>query len=133
MGVATNRAVTSAIDWLRTRRPVWLVAVGLGVAAVVGAALVTGSLEGDTFSMNVVNDTDERVQLRQCLDACDSSVRTPHLEPGDDYSVSAALGVLNWWQVRDEAGNVLGCFRIDFDDRPEFNDLYVGEDLVPCP
>jgi hypothetical protein len=105
--------------------------VGLILAATLGRFC---AIEGDTFGIDLVNDTDQRLQFLQCGGDCDSFYQMPHADSGENVGINNTVGVVNLWQVRDEEGNVLGCFRIDFDHRPgpDEDDLYVSRDLGPC-
>ena len=114
------------------RRPLRLLAVALGAVLIAVWAI---ACEGDTFRMHLTNDTPEALQYRSCSG---ENCENPHIEaliqPGDDYPASAALGRVFYWQLRTEAGKIVGCFKIDFPhERPDPNVLYVSKDLVPCP
>jgi len=102
----------------------------------VAVCSVTGAfdIDGDTFTMHLVNDSSETLRYRLCLDDCDSSPLEPEVGPGEDYQGNHTVGVLNWWQVEDIDGGILGCFRIFAEEhRPDIDTLYVSRDLMPCP
>ena len=105
------------------------IALGVGVIFVFAAAC-----EGDTFRMHLRNDTAEILEIGLCGDDCDKTAFSEQVEPGDSYPSSNTVGILSWYRVQDKERTVLGCIKIDFkDERPEFGELYVSRDLVPCP
>jgi hypothetical protein len=106
-----------------------VVALALGVAVAFMAAC-----EGDTFRMDLTNDTQEPLEFRLCSADCNRFHLESRIEPGKHRPTNFAVGILSYWQVQDEEGAVLGCFRIyEPDERPELRVLYVSKDLVPCP
>lgn len=122
--------MTDATRWRVLKRWwFWLI-----VAAAVLVLLGSCDWEGETFNVNLVNDTSERIQLQNCRsDDCDSffSESLALAEPGESIGVTGTVGRPTWYQARDEEGNVLGCFTLDLDESANF-DLYAS-DLRPCP
>ena len=110
--------------------PFRLVALALGVG-LLSAWFVACDIDGDTYSLNFTNDTQEMVKM--CIRDCDSSPLKRQVEPGDYYRANGALGHPLLWQVRDQGDNILGCFMYDLDERPKIEERYVSTDLVPCP
>ena len=91
------------------------------------------SWEGETFTVDLVNDTTEPLQFLQCADDyCESFARAKRVDPRESHPIAGTVDVLSWWQVQDEAGHVLGCFRIDFSQRPRGLELRASE-LRSCP
>jgi hypothetical protein len=90
--------------------------------------------EGDTFRMSLVNDTDAQLKFLQCDLACDTIHQRLDAGPGESHGANSTAGVASLWQVQDQMGQTLGCFRIDFDERPEpeNRELYVSRNLVGC-
>ena len=111
------------------KRSLGLVAIAFAAIWILGAKC---SLDGDTYTLNLTNDTQE--MLVMCARDCDSSPTRPRqVEPGEYALVSGAVGHGVLWQVRDLEDNILGCFIYDFDERPKIEERYVSTDLVPCP
>lgn len=113
------------------KRSFWLVALALGVG-LLSVWLVACSIDGDTYRLNLTNDTHETLVM--CPRDCDSSPIEPEqVEAGEYEPVNGAVGHRLLWQVRDQEDNILGCFIYDFDERPKIEERYVSTDLVPCP
>jgi hypothetical protein len=90
--------------------------------------------EGDTFRVSLVNDTEAQLKFLQCDVDCDTLHERLDADPGESHGANGTVDVASLWQVQDEMGHVLGCFRIDFDERPgpESDALYASRDLVAC-
>ena len=101
--------------------------------------LVIGvACDGDTFRIHLVNDTEQQLEYRMCRSTnCDSPRTSSLVDPGDSLAVTGVVGVPNWWQVRDTAGNVQGCFSLLYDERPVFDERpdldLTTADLEACP
>lgn len=107
--------------------------VAVGLVALAAAAIIAVACEGDTFGIDLRNDTMDDVLFEACVRECASIGRTDRVEPGESRHVSGTLDYLAWYRVRSEADEVLGCLRIDFDRREDVHELRVSQDLVPCP
>lgn len=116
---------------MKLRSPVVFIPLTLVLMAVLGVCLGF-DIDGDTFGMHLVNDTDQPLEYRNCKGRnCENPRSTKIVEPGDFRRAGGALGVANWWQVRDTSGNILGCYDLLYDERPKFD--LITADVQPCP
>jgi hypothetical protein len=102
------------------------------VLILVSLAIVTAACDGDTFAIDLVNDTGQAQIVVECkFDDCENPRSSKLLAPDESARTIGVVGVVSWWQVLDLDENVLGCFRLDFDERPK-HDLFAS-DLGDCP
>jgi hypothetical protein len=87
---------------------------------------------GIHYGVDLVNDTAEPLDLFVCEDdGCDSLTNEKHLGPGESRR-TVGDDEPYWWLAKNEAGDVLGCFRIDFEPADHGIDLFASQ-LQPCP
>ncbi len=76
-----------------------VVALALGVAMAFMAAC---DWEGDTFNMDLANDTQEPLEFRLCTStSCNRILRERRVESGEHFPATNTVGFLSYWQVQD--------------------------------
>ena len=115
------------------KSPLWLVAIAFTAVWILGW-LVACNIDGDTYRMDLKNDTPEILEIGLCGSDCDKTNASNLVEPGDTYTSMNIVGVLNWYRVQDEEATVLGCIKVyEPDERPNIRERNVSTNLVPCP
>lgn len=114
------------------RHPLRMLVIVVAVSVALTGLVLLNDIEGDTYAVDLTNNTQERLRFHACGGGCDEEHLVTWVEAGDKRSANGALGVLNLWQVRNEEGVVMGCFRLDVEERSQVRDLSVSRDLEPC-
>ena|SRR5438128_1331753 len=87
----------------------------------------------DVFTVTLRNDTAHVAIFKQCGNTCSSFYDMEPVRPGKSLPVNATNdSVANWWKVTDEAGNVLGCWPLQYDHSTRGLSVRVSE-AEPCP
>ncbi len=75
----------------------------LALALALGLTLAfMAACEGDTFRIDLTNDTQEPLEFGQCKRGnCNSFHFESRIEPGKDYGANFRVGILSYWQVQD--------------------------------
>ena len=132
----------SSIAGHRARRVTGLAGAGGAKALLVGALLALTalllltaceSLDGDTFSMKLVNDAPREVSLYHCKDfSCGELGPRIRVSPGDSFPLTMVTKIIKRYLVEDSDGNLLGCVRLEFEERHAGLQVPVS-DAEPCP
>lgn len=125
---AQQRPLTVALGALLA---VVLIFVACGV--LVNTFDVKFDWEGDTYPVDFVNDTTRPLKFSVCAAGdCDSLRGTRIVKPGESYPVSGTVDLVSFYNVQDETGAEIGCFKLDFDARPKNLEIPVSR-IRSCP
>jgi hypothetical protein len=107
--------------------------ISLATVSLTAISVALGACDGDTYSVQLVNDTQQAVEFEDCLgDNCDDLRHVATLDPGDSSSENATVDADEWWLVRDESGAKLGCVNAPSDERyPDYEVL--ASAVQGCP
>jgi hypothetical protein len=106
------------------------------VCALLAWSLVACDIDGETMSIQLVNDTSHGVDFIQCgNDSCtktDPGGRSGEsIRPGDHFTTIAVIDVVSWYLVKDMTHAPVGCLRIDFHQRQANPRLFASQ-TVSC-
>jgi hypothetical protein len=105
------------------------------VCALLAWSLLACDIDGETMSIQLVNDTDQSVGFFQCRsgDCSDFGGRSVEsVGPGDHFTTVAVIDVVSWYLVKDARSDTLGCLKLDFRQR-EPNPRLFASRTVSCP
>ena len=100
-----------------------------------GVSLYTDSCDPteSTFSVQLKNDTESTVVVRQCDVRCNEFHDIFRLEPNQSVRVNTTENhVDNWWVIEDRGGHRLGCLDLLFDHKQQGVVINISQ-RVNCP
>lgn len=87
----------------------------------------------DTFAVQLLNNENSKVTVRQCDTRCDQFHEVDVISPGATVRVNTSSShVDNWWAIEDAGGRRTGCLDLLFDEK-KANVVLKTSDQVPCP
>jgi hypothetical protein len=111
--------------------------ITIGIATLMAlAGFITSAvgwdLDGETFPLRVVNDTEQAVFLRYCpAGDCEPLEKQSRFDPGESFKINAVVHTRfsETYELRDEQGRLVGCLHLKFLERPprDFRAVYVSQ------